>query len=392
VHRVPARGRGFAADHELLRSLRDKPIEPTARPLGQDGGRARTSPRPGESAPAGRPPFWRAVPRRAAAGVMVHARRDRHRLPAARCPPDRAPRRASAVITLTAGDDRRSRSRRPDQGAPPIRERWLRLRVHGRRGGLPALAARMRAAAGRARDGSTLNLAGVPCLDRHPLAEQQPARVTSRRAGFGEGKILSCHSSLRRQPSPHRPRAGASPSQEAILRRSRACSAGPTPEPTPTGQIEILSGVTIVGDVAYSPDEHWLAFSAAPKDGSTGPDLYLYGLGGPAAGGERRITRRTSRRGSATGSSPVTSLRRGRAGGAGQPERLEGPDASGNGQQRPGQRRPGPGERGSRLVVLFDPVTSTRTELVQRTSGCRSSEWRIPVVTYWRARSARPTA
>jgi hypothetical protein len=57
----------------------------------------------------------------------------------------------------------------------------------------------------------------------------------------------------------------------------------PTPEPTPPGQIEIANGVTIVGDLEYSADGTWLAFSARPIDGSTGPDLYLWSVGEPMA-------------------------------------------------------------------------------------------------------------
>lgn len=57
----------------------------------------------------------------------------------------------------------------------------------------------------------------------------------------------------------------------------------PTPDSTPPGGIEIASGVTVVGDVAYSPDGTWLAFSAQPSDGSTGPDLYLWTAGLPRA-------------------------------------------------------------------------------------------------------------
>lgn len=53
----------------------------------------------------------------------------------------------------------------------------------------------------------------------------------------------------------------------------------PTPDSSPPGGIEIASGVTVVGDVAYSPDGTWLAFSAQPSDGSTGPDLYLWTAG-----------------------------------------------------------------------------------------------------------------
>jgi hypothetical protein len=60
-------------------------------------------------------------------------------------------------------------------------------------------------------------------------------------------------------------------------------SAAPTPEPTPEGQIEIASGVTMVGEAAYSANGSWLAFAARPVDGSTGPDLYLWAVSSPAA-------------------------------------------------------------------------------------------------------------
>jgi hypothetical protein len=56
-----------------------------------------------------------------------------------------------------------------------------------------------------------------------------------------------------------------------------------TPAPTPPGAIEIATGITVVGDVAYSEDGRWLAFSAEPADGSTGPDLYLWSAGQPEA-------------------------------------------------------------------------------------------------------------
>ncbi|MES2211106.1 MAG: hypothetical protein V4515_13150 [Chloroflexota bacterium] len=59
----------------------------------------------------------------------------------------------------------------------------------------------------------------------------------------------------------------------------------PTPTIEPTGSAapsagrSIVSGVIVVGDTAYSPDGQWLAFSARPADGSTGPDLYLWRVG-----------------------------------------------------------------------------------------------------------------
>jgi hypothetical protein len=52
-----------------------------------------------------------------------------------------------------------------------------------------------------------------------------------------------------------------------------------TPAPTPPGAIAIATDVRVVGDVAYSADGRWLAFSAEPADGSTGPDLYLWSPG-----------------------------------------------------------------------------------------------------------------
>jgi hypothetical protein len=62
-------------------------------------------------------------------------------------------------------------------------------------------------------------------------------------------------------------------------------TAGPeaTPGSTPSGGIEIATGVAMVGEAAYSDDGAWLAFSARPSDGSTGPDLYLWHVGDATA-------------------------------------------------------------------------------------------------------------
>jgi WD40-like Beta Propeller Repeat. len=59
-------------------------------------------------------------------------------------------------------------------------------------------------------------------------------------------------------------------------------SPAPTSEVAP-GVIEIASGIAVVGETAYSADGQWLAFSARPSDGSTGPDLYLWHVGDPTA-------------------------------------------------------------------------------------------------------------
>jgi len=55
-----------------------------------------------------------------------------------------------------------------------------------------------------------------------------------------------------------------------------AGTAEPTPIPTPQGAHSILEGVVLVGEARYSPDGRWLAFSAEPIDGKTGPDLYVW--------------------------------------------------------------------------------------------------------------------
>lgn len=57
----------------------------------------------------------------------------------------------------------------------------------------------------------------------------------------------------------------------------------PGPSPTESLVLEIASGVTVVGEAAYSVDGKWLAFSARPSDGSSGPDLYLWNVGQPTA-------------------------------------------------------------------------------------------------------------
>jgi len=55
--------------------------------------------------------------------------------------------------------------------------------------------------------------------------------------------------------------------------------------PSPAGSVPpatshaIVSGVIVVGDAAYSEDGTWLAFSARPADQTTGPDLYTWHVG-----------------------------------------------------------------------------------------------------------------
>jgi hypothetical protein len=58
----------------------------------------------------------------------------------------------------------------------------------------------------------------------------------------------------------------------------------PGPSPTPVEALAIASGVVVRDEsAAYSPDGRWFAFSAWPKDGSHGPDIYLWRVGDTAA-------------------------------------------------------------------------------------------------------------
>ncbi len=57
----------------------------------------------------------------------------------------------------------------------------------------------------------------------------------------------------------------------------------PTPVPTIAVAREIATGIEVIGDPAYSDDGRWLAFTARPSDGSSGPDLYLWQTGDATA-------------------------------------------------------------------------------------------------------------
>lgn len=82
---------------------------------------------------------------------------------------------------------------------------------------------------------------------------------------------------------PATPAVSPAPTDTAVLPSGDPVTPAPeTPTPSvvvPEAILEIASGVMIVGEAAYSSDGKWLAFSARPSDGSTGPDLYLWTRG-----------------------------------------------------------------------------------------------------------------
>ncbi|HSS35535.1 MAG TPA: hypothetical protein VLR93_04620, partial [Patescibacteria group bacterium] len=81
----------------------------------------------------------------------------------------------------------------------------------------------------------------------------------------------------------------ASPSPTATASASQTPTETPTGSPVPTDTPEptatatalaIIEDVIVVGgDAAYSADGEWLAFSARPADGSTGPDVFVWHVG-----------------------------------------------------------------------------------------------------------------
>src|SRR5439155_128251 len=57
-----------------------------------------------------------------------------------------------------------------------------------------------------------------------------------------------------------------------------------TPAPTALAILSIATNVVVVGEsAAFSPDGAWFAFSAHPAGSATGPDIYVWHAGDPAA-------------------------------------------------------------------------------------------------------------
>jgi hypothetical protein len=83
--------------------------------------------------------------------------------------------------------------------------------------------------------------------------------------------------------------ASVSPGAETSGSPTASASAGASPpvEASPAASAElpraIATGVSVVGDAAYSPDGIWFAFSARPVDQASGADLYVWKVGEPSA-------------------------------------------------------------------------------------------------------------
>jgi len=390
---------GFAADQALLRSLRDKPIEPprdlwarTSAALDAAAGIRGTL--PFERAQPGRPGggpangWWRTMPvGMAAAAAVVLVVVGSAVLPGL---VGRGPQGTglTAVVTSAPGPTAIT----VDTAAIPA----ARVRADG---SIDLFFTEVKEVCPISRPecvpapsqhgGSTLDLQGAKASTVTLSPSNDRLVFESASGPSGEGKIFVVPLGSAGQPSQAPSTPGASPSAGTNPPSEPPVSGGPTPEPTPIGQIEILSGVTVVGEVAYSPDEHWLAFSAAPKDGSTGPDLYLYAVGGTAAVAvtSDHQTYFSAWLGNRVLASHVAAPA-GEPGAPGNPNASKGPDASGNGNNGQGNNGQGNGGQGQAIEgrpssFLFDPVTSTRTELVQPDVWMPVVDAHSRFVTYW---------
>jgi hypothetical protein len=202
-----------------------------------------------------------------------------------------------------------------------------------------------------------------------PQSNQLVFEAEGGTASTGKIYVVPMPTTGTQSPPPPTPPVGtASPGTSAPVSPSPGSSVA-SPEPTPIGATEIASGVTVVGEVAYSPDGQWLAFSAAPGDGSTGPDLYLYSIG---SGSATRVTDDHQTYFSAWLGSQILASRvipNVEPAAPGNPRASTGPDesgdANGNGNGRPIEGTPG--------SFLLDPSTQARIDLTQ------GSTW-LPVV------------
>ena len=374
----------FAADRQLLRSLRDKPIEPP-RDLWAKTSAALDLASARRSTPAAsRPPFWRTLPVGTAAGVLVLlVIVGTALLPGVITP---RPGGTSPVSNATFGP-----------GATPIsvaaaRVRLLRPSANGTFDfvytDVDAVCPppnRECAPPPAEHEGSNVNLVGAKAstVTLSPNSNQVVYEAEDDAATGGHKiVIVPVADSGDGSPPPDSPTAGP-PAGESPTPSAPGNSGGPTPVPTPTGQIEIASGVTIVGDVAYSADGKWLAFSAAPKDGLTGPDLYIYAVGGSEAA---RVTTDHQTYFSAWLGNKVLASHIAVAAEApqkpGNPKSSDAPGASGKGNngQGNGQGRAVDGQASS---FLFDPASGARAELAQPDMWMPVVDPKGRFVAYW---------
>lgn len=360
----------FAADRELLRSLRDKPIEPprdlwarTAAALDREAGRrplASTG-----SGERGRPewPSWRRIPLGAAAGALILLVVLGSAILPSLVPPGVQP---SAVAVVPSTE--------PGVTPIPIPDAAVISGMRSNADGsweffktdVDAVCPKTRpecAPPPREQQGSKVNLNGAEPSTVTLSPDNHQLVFASEVGTAGEGKIYVVPVLSTAPPSQPPETPSVSSPGTPVPPSEPPGSAEPTPVATPVGAIEIASGVTIVGEVAYSPDGQWLAFSAAPKDGSTGPDLYLYSIGSGTAFPvtEDHQTYFSAWLGGKVLASHVL-VPSDEPTSPGNPKASSGPGPSDGGGQGNGQGQPIEAHAAS---FILDPATLARTELSQ---------------------------
>jgi hypothetical protein len=130
--------------------------------------------------------------------------------------------------------------------------------------------------------GRSLSLAGIPTGVTISPSEEQLV-VTARGSGTTVDKIYVVAVPPATPPATQPPTEAPTGSGTPTKPPPTPDLGSPGPSPTAAAILEIASGVTVVGEAAYSEHGEWLAFSARPSDGSAGPDLYLWHVGDATA-------------------------------------------------------------------------------------------------------------
>jgi hypothetical protein len=276
--------KAFRADHRALRSLRNQPIEPP-RDLWARTSAAldREAQRRGASA-AGRvarrqatPRGWRALPLGAVAGALIVAVFIGSRLvvsptaPASSAPGsgfDNVPTAGPTGLALPDADPVAIFRETPNGSWELVSMEVNEVCVTGDRTCTPKPGGK----------GQSIDLGDRP--SHVALGDRQLVIASERQDGSGGDVLVVPVNGLDGSSPP----SGA-PVESPTTQPTDESPGPPSPSPaaTPPGAIAIATGVDVIGDVAYSEDGRWLAFSAAPSDDSTGPDLYVWSVGARTA-------------------------------------------------------------------------------------------------------------
>ena len=275
------------ADRAMLRSLRDRTPEPprdlwarTSAAIEREAGSRRRRP---ARAPRRRS---RSLPFGAAAGALLVLVVIGASIVPRIVPPTEHPGGTNAVADNS-----------PDSQPTPFdvipgagRLAWLRPAANG---AWELVTAQVDAVCPRARPscaplteddpGRSLSLAGIPTGVTISPTEDQLV-VQARGSGTTVDKIYVVDVPPATPPATQAPTEAPTGSGTPTEPPPTPDLSSPGPSPTAEAILEIASGVTVVGEAAYEPaDGDWLAFSARPSDGTTGPDLYLWHVGDATA-------------------------------------------------------------------------------------------------------------